>query len=149
MLFADYASLLRINGISWIIEENPKVAVGHILDALKPKPLQARVRDDLQFAHPHLKKEFLKFMDHAIERTEMYSDFEDSVVTSVAKGGSNSSRTWNKSQGDHSRTAAGQSGNSRTVSSEKTSVGKTKSMPDCLNPSCTEKHYLKECKNTL
>jgi hypothetical protein len=77
MLFTDYSSLLRMNGLSWIIKDCPKIAIGHILETLKPKPLQTRVRGDLELGHTHLKKDFLKFMEHTIKRAEVYSDYEE------------------------------------------------------------------------
>jgi hypothetical protein len=64
MLLTDYSSLLRMHGLSWLIKEHPKVAVWNIVDALKPKALQARVCGDLEFAHVHLKNDVLLFMKH-------------------------------------------------------------------------------------
>jgi hypothetical protein len=59
MLFSDYQSLLRLHGMGWLVTDNTKVAVSHITDALKLSILSKRVKDDLNFGHAHLKKDFL------------------------------------------------------------------------------------------
>jgi hypothetical protein len=68
MLFAEYMGLLRTNGLAWLTKENHKVAIEHIIEALRPKPLQKLVTEDLNFSHCSLSKEFLSFMDHVIAR---------------------------------------------------------------------------------
>jgi hypothetical protein len=37
-LFADYSTLLRNSGLSWVIKDKSKIAVGHIVSALRPTP---------------------------------------------------------------------------------------------------------------
>ena len=46
-LFVNYMTLLRRHGLSWIIKENQKVAVGHVLSAIRPTALQSRLDSDL------------------------------------------------------------------------------------------------------
>jgi hypothetical protein len=77
ILFADYTSLLRVHGLSWVIQDHPKKAVEHILDAITPKHLQSRLRDDLAFSHENLKKDFIASMKHAASRAEHSGEFED------------------------------------------------------------------------
>jgi hypothetical protein len=77
MLFADYRGILRNHGLAWIVDENPKPAVNHIVDALKPSILKKRIKDDLTFGHIGLRKDFLGFMRHVIRRAEHYSDYEE------------------------------------------------------------------------
>jgi hypothetical protein len=67
MLFADYTSLMRVHGLSWVIAEHPKVAVGHLVAALRPVPLQRRIREDLEFSYEPLAKDFLNFIKHTME----------------------------------------------------------------------------------
>jgi hypothetical protein len=147
MLFTDYSSLLRMNGLSWIVKDCPKIAIGHILETLKPKPLQTRVRGDLELGHTHLKKDFLKFMEHTIKRAEVYSDYEEPSQISSARSsgtdtkGSGSSRAQTISP---SRDSVGK----KNASQNQTAKDKPKQLPDCLNPSCSEKHFLKNCSFT-
>jgi hypothetical protein len=56
MLFNDYTSLLKVNGLHWVIADCPDLAISHILEAINPKPLQMRLMDDLEFAYKPLKK---------------------------------------------------------------------------------------------
>jgi hypothetical protein len=77
MLFVDYMSLLRTNGLAWLTKENPKVAIEHIIEALRPKPLQKRAGEDLNFSHCSLIKDLLSFMNHVIARAEYYRDYID------------------------------------------------------------------------
>jgi hypothetical protein len=62
ILFSDYKSLLRVHGLSWIVDENPKVAISNITESLKPAVLKKRIKDDLGLSHADLKKDFLKLM---------------------------------------------------------------------------------------
>jgi hypothetical protein len=82
ILFADYKSLLRKNGMAWLVDENTKMSVNHITDALKPSALKKRVQDDLNFGHIGLKKDFLGFMQHVIRRAELYCDYEEPEMSS-------------------------------------------------------------------
>jgi hypothetical protein len=77
MLFVDYSSLMRTNGLSWVIEQNPKVSIGHIVGVLKPIALQKRLHDDLEFSHAELKKDFLGFLEHVIARAKIYPDYTE------------------------------------------------------------------------
>jgi hypothetical protein len=70
VLFADYTSLLRVHGLSWVIAEHPKVAVGHLVAALRPAQLQRWIREDLEFSYEPLAKDFLNFMKHTMARAE-------------------------------------------------------------------------------
>jgi hypothetical protein len=149
MLFADYKSLLRANGMDWLVAENPKMAVNHITDALKPNILKKRIKDDLTLSHTDLKKDFLRFMHHVIRRAEQYADYEEpeayanqsvkiSSGTVPARSGLGSGR------GSITSPTNAANGQQKPISGGI----KTKNSPDCLNPSCTLKYYLKECKNT-
>jgi hypothetical protein len=77
MLFGDYCGILRNHGLAWIVDENPKTAVNHIFDVLKPSILKKRIKDDLTFGHLGLRKDFLGFMRHFFRRAEHYSDYEE------------------------------------------------------------------------
>ena len=153
MLFADYRGILRNHGLAWIVDENPKTAVNHIVDALKPSILKKRIKDDLTFGHIALRKDFLGFMRHVIRRAEHYSDYEEPTDPPHKLGKPNSVSGTNTgptipSSGSCrvSRTPAANAAN--TQPSQSTGKGRARSPPACLNPSCSLKHYLKECQNT-
>jgi Reverse transcriptase (RNA-dependent DNA polymerase) len=150
MLFADYKNILRVNGISWLVDKNPKMAVHHITEALKPSILRKRVKDDLTFSYTELERDFIQFMKHVIGRAEHYADYEEpeqmqqtTVKSNAGPGHSleDSSAASGKGRGSKALT--------KNASHYKaTSEGKTKSLPDCLNPECSMQHYLKECQHT-
>jgi hypothetical protein len=148
MLFADCKSLLCLNGVAWLVDENPKLSVSHITDALKPSVLRKRIKDDLSFGHIGLKNEFLLFMTHVISRAERYADYEVPDATS--------SGNIPKIPGARPEKLGPMAGSIREQKSQahpgiqvKTLPGvKNKGPPDCLNPKCSLKHYLRECANT-
>jgi hypothetical protein len=84
MLFADYSGLLWSNGLSWVLKEHPKMAVAHIVEAIRPATLQKRLREDLEFSYAPLKRDFLGFMKHVISRTEHYNESEPLETSSSA-----------------------------------------------------------------
>ena len=135
MFFSDYKSLLRKHGMPWLVEDNTKMAVGHITDALKPSALKRRVLDDLTFGHVSLKKDFLGFMKHVIKRAELYADHPDIEP-------STHSTTPKVTAGDAPRTK------SSPPRKKEAKTTTQREAPDCLNPSCNEKHMLKNCVNT-
>jgi hypothetical protein len=67
-LFSSYMSLLRVNGLEWMIKDTPKKCVAHVLDALRPEALQQRITADLGFSHVKLKKDFFAFQKHVRAR---------------------------------------------------------------------------------
>lgn len=65
--FIWYHSLFWHNGLSWILEDNQKVAVGHVLYAVRPKNLQERLESNLRFSKTDCRKDFSKFMEHGVQ----------------------------------------------------------------------------------
>jgi hypothetical protein len=150
MLFADYQSLLRANGLSWIVKDNPKLAVDHIMEVIKPFALKKRLRDDLDLAHVGLENDFLGFMRHVICRAEFYADYEDNPSAQPSSGKISDLGGGKQDRGDRGA-GSGSSTKSQMPIVKNTRapvVGKTKINPDCLNPECSLKHYLKDCSNT-
>jgi hypothetical protein len=47
-LFSSYLSVLRTNGLEWLVFEHPKKCVAQMVEALRPEQLQARIMSDLQ-----------------------------------------------------------------------------------------------------
>lgn len=48
-LFTDYHTLLQRNGLGWLINDNPNVAVKHVFSAIRPQNLFDRLTADLAF----------------------------------------------------------------------------------------------------
>lgn len=71
-LFTDYHTLLSRNGLVWLITDNPKVAVQHVLSAIRPQTLFDRLTADLEFAEYELRKDFSGFLKHAIKLAKAF-----------------------------------------------------------------------------
>lgn len=50
-LFVLYRSLMRHQGLSKITKDNEKIAVFHVLSAIRPEPLRLRPKSDLALSH--------------------------------------------------------------------------------------------------
>lgn len=71
-LFPDYHTLLRKNGLIWIMDEPEKVAMQHVLSAIRPAKLRTCLESEIEFAHHNLKKEFTKFFQHSTKISEAF-----------------------------------------------------------------------------
>jgi hypothetical protein len=148
MLFSDYKSLLRLKGISWIVKDNPKIAIGHITECLKPAVFRKRIKDDLKLSHTELRKDFLLFMKHVIARAEIYAYHEETDAAATLNERASSESKQCPESGGAGKGPGTRSGSASVKGGKPPSPGKTKNAPDCLNPACSLKHYLKDCQNT-
>lgn len=81
----SYHELLRRHGLSWIVNDNPKVAVQHFLSAVRPDSLRARLESDLEFSHHHLRKYCKEFMVHVARLSEAFQLVDDGKLKSSKK----------------------------------------------------------------
>ena len=72
LLFMEYASLLRTNGLKWVTEKTPKVAIKQVLSVIKPASLRERLEQDIGFSHSHLKNDYTGFMRHATDLSDAF-----------------------------------------------------------------------------
>lgn len=72
-LFVACHSLLRRNGLSWVIEDAQKIAVDHVLGSIKPASLLNLSKSDLAFFKKKQKMDFFGFMPDAIK---LYKSFK-------------------------------------------------------------------------
>lgn len=68
--FASDHTILRLHGGGWVLEENRKVAVHHVLHEICPNYLPQRLTFDQALSYYDLTKAFACFMGHAIELLE-------------------------------------------------------------------------------
>lgn len=139
-LFISYHTLLRRHGLSWLLTDNQKLAVHHVLSAIRPEILRSRLESDLDFSHHHLRKDFKAFMKHAIK----LSDAFQLVDIGVPKNSSNKSKKARKTRGGN------KDGNNDLSADSSGSPGKQDSnLPICLYPPHQSKgyrHLLRDCK---
>lgn len=66
-LFVTYHTLIRRNGKTWVLKENQKIFVSHIVRELRSQSFRQRIESDLDLPYHTLKKYLKDFMDHKIE----------------------------------------------------------------------------------
>ena len=71
-LFESYITILRHKGLSWVIKDNPKVAVRQVCIEIRPKMLRNRIESDMKFVHAHLRKDFKAFTQHYISLADPF-----------------------------------------------------------------------------
>lgn len=71
-LFAKYLTLLRRNSLSLVIKNNPRIAVKHVCDAIRPMVLRKQIESDSRFAHAKLRKNIMTFPLHAIRLAKAF-----------------------------------------------------------------------------
>lgn len=71
-LFVDYHSLLANQGLTWTLKGNQKLAVSHVMSAIKQVSLRERLEPDLSFYHHKLRKDFSKFLAHEVKLSKAF-----------------------------------------------------------------------------
>ena len=66
-LFTDYQSILRNKKWERLISDNPKMAIRHTMDLLKPAALKVNITQDLELGINGLKKNWLAFFEHVLQ----------------------------------------------------------------------------------
>lgn len=69
-LFARYVSILRRNGLTWLLKDNQRISATHVLSTVKPKSLQERLNSDLNFTNYDPRNYFKGLLEHAIRISE-------------------------------------------------------------------------------
>lgn len=99
-LFVDYTALVKRHGAPWILDTNDKVAVKHVLSAVRPISLRTRIKSDLEFTKHKLRKELKGVMAHAVRISKAFELLENAPKStkygrnwsSPARGQANSSQ---------------------------------------------------------
>ena len=145
-LFVSYHSILRRNGIAWLLDANQKVTVWHVLSAIRPKTLKDRLEPDLEFTHHKLEKDFKKFMAHTIKVSEAFQIL-DSGPKKNRNNGHRSGNDQNHGSRNHksSPSHGGLKHNTGSVNNNK------RPTPDCPYGPCKNKglrHLIKDCRDS-
>lgn len=78
------------------------MAVGHILAAIKLQNICVRLQSDMELAHKDLRKDFLRFMGHALDLSEAFEkvDAGPAVKSKGTKNRSGQNCTGGSSSSD-------------------------------------------------
>ena len=71
-IFVDYHSILSRNGVSWLVTENEKQAISHVLSAIHPAILKDSIKLDMELSEHELKKDFKGFVKHSMELSQTF-----------------------------------------------------------------------------
>lgn len=140
-LFSSYITILGRHGLKWIVTDNQKIAVQHVLSAIRPVSLKDRLESDLSFSHHPLKKDFKGFLKHSIRLAEAFQIVDSGPPTK--RGGKDRGASKNNSR-------SGNKGNQDANKSETSNRKKSDNKPICLWPPHKERglrHFLRECRD--
>lgn len=140
-VFVGYHQILRRNGLSWIVKDNQKVAVSHVLSAIRPLSLRTRLESDLELSHHELKKNFKGFMKHAIRLSEAFQLVDIGKPNITDSNDVNNGRKGPRS-GDEKK------GPDTQPSKLKSSTSDKSELPICLygpHKAKGYRHLLKDC----
>lgn len=112
-LFVGYQTVLRKNGLSWVVAENPKVAVQQVLSAIHSPKIQSSLSSDMELAHIDIGKDFSKYYAHAKKLSEAFD-----LVHGGALDDYRTSENSSKKNSSHNRNNDGTS-----ISNKKTGAG--------------------------
>jgi len=82
LLFVEYKSLLRAHGLKWVTDKTPKIAIKHVISAVKPAQLRTRLEQDIAFSHHDLRADFTGFMKHAIDLSSAFQRVDNGPLKS-------------------------------------------------------------------
>lgn len=140
ILFMDYISPHRQQGMAWVTVTNREVAVHHVLSIIEPSQLKTRLEQDISLSKRNLKDNFCGLMEHAIDLSKAFEKLDNGNLhgrQSETGGGSANSGTKKKPDNKP------QSNNSKEKS------GKKDPPYACLLKSCKGKnrmHWIDDCE---
>ena len=149
-LFVAYHALLNIHSRACLLRANQKVAVLHVLSAVNPRSHKDGGKSDLKFAYNEYKKDFRKFISHAIRVSMDFQLVDNGPKNSNSCDGAKDGR---KSRGNNHKNYTAQSptkSQGGTGKLEGNSITK-RTIPDCPHAQCKSrglKHYIKACSDS-
>lgn len=84
-LFASFHKIISRNNLNSIVNDNQKVAVQHVLSAIRPTSLREKLESDLSFSHHSLKKDFHGFLKHTFKLAEPFQLFGAGAATEAQR----------------------------------------------------------------
>ena len=150
-LFIDYQALLTEHNIEWVIADHPKLAADHIISAVKPHSLQKKLRDTCNLRKKHLKKDFIKFREYALELAIAFRLLDNGPRPQSNRGNTikntiGTSINSNPSPSNQQNNQATTNGKSQSETTSQRS--RSRPLPPCPFPSCLSKglrHWIVDC----
>ncbi len=136
MLQTSYPELCERRGWTFV-EKAPKAAIKHLVAVLQPPVLKSRDEDALRLEKNDLKDDFFGFADFLADEAEVCEKYHPLRAY-------RSSPKSNRAKGTEDEKKTRLSSSSYQTSGK----GEKPKLPDCLNPDCNQKHFVKDCKIT-
>jgi len=167
-VFTDYLMLLSERKMDSFVDENPKLAIQHIVTALRPLALQEKIHNDLILYKLALAKDWHKFYAYVTEKTVALDQFLPAIeqirrkpeeVRDVKKGSRKDAKAPHLSTKPQSAVSPQSepencnkySGGFRKTGEQSTArTSAEASLPSCLNTkTCAGKfHFMRDCPET-
>lgn len=94
-LFTSYHAMFSRHRLKWIVNENRKIAVQHVLSAARLVSLREHLTSDLSFSHHRLHNDFTGFLKHAVRVSQAFQLVDSGLSV---KDGRKSARTNKRNQ---------------------------------------------------
>jgi len=169
-VFTDYLELLSERKMDSFVEENPKLAILHIVSALRPLALKEKIENDLVLHKQILAKDWHKFYAYVTEKAVALDEFlpaieqtyrkqETPAVVREPKKGGNKGNNKSRQLPTNPSTDASGSGtgsqdpttkNATSAAASTNQNSGNRSKPSCLNTkTCAGKfHFMRDCPHT-
>ena len=159
-MFQKYVERLESYGMGDLPEEKPHVVIRHMLVKVEPKDLRERMksivfwRKDRQFD----KKDANAFLRELVAQAKKFDDMKlfgkrgrDTNLTDSENSGTESdegAKRSRKKRRKSGRSNSQKAPENRAGDEKGSSSSKSRRPPKCLNPTCTEHHWLSDCPTT-
>ena len=157
-LAMNYEEKLRAEGYHGVLEICPEAAISHLCDRTKPNTLHNRTEDliVLQAQGMLHKNDFYKYMEVVVEEAifvERFERMENSFshktkTENRVDAAAPRNRKWKRNDRKRERNGDGTKAGKDSDAAGREPNAKRPFAPECLNKKCSERHWLKDCKNT-
>ena len=148
-LLGNFTDYLADNGVCELyLEDSQKQAIKLLQTLLEPKVFKDQVRKDLEMKSKSLREDWHTFVTYLLDKGKDMDKVrtcfsQDNDTKGTMKNNQNQKK---KKQGSSDFKKLNQ--DQTSGKEKKFSNAQKKEPPNCLNPSCKEKHLLKYCSNT-
>lgn len=151
-LYAIYIEVLENAGFKDLHKTHPHISIKHIYRRIQPAQLKKRMRDigQMKKSEKFDEKDFNAYMRELARQAKKLGEEQKLDVLNSSESESEGNTSPKSSKKNNKKNKKKRSkpeendGNDDKDSDKK----KQKTLPDCLNPKCSEKHWLNNCPIT-
>lgn len=98
---ATFHTLLSRHGLQWLISDNQKISIQHVLSVVRPALVKERLESDISFFHHKLINYLNGFMHHAVNISELFQLTDSGKPSRKCHKENNFSRSGNSNNSNH------------------------------------------------